>query len=104
MRAFHFDIQRVAQLGRSPHMINMSMGDQDAFHLNLFMLQHLENLRHIPTRIDHDPLAGFFIPNQRAILLKGRHWNNRNLHDGVLSLWRFRPDPSSSRIVSCSTH
>ena len=50
-----------AQFCGTTDMIDMTVCDQDALDGDLFMFQHLQDLFHVPARIDNDAFSRFFI-------------------------------------------
>ena len=90
VRPLNRHAQRFRQLRRSADMVDMAVGDQDAFDLDVLRLQRVENGIDIAARIDDDAGLGLVIPKKRAVLGEGRDGNDRHLElgHGVLPGWK----------------
>ena len=74
--------QRVAQRRRPAGMVDMAMGQQDALDRHAQSLDGSQDPLHISAGIDDGRLAGRVTPEDRAILLEGRHRNDLVLQHG----------------------
>jgi len=58
------------------------MGEQDLAHVQIAGADRLFDALEVSARIDDGGLTGAVAPQQRAILLEGRHGNDENVEHG----------------------
>ena len=65
-------IEPLRQLPGAAGVVDMGMGEPDLFELEAQPIDLCQQVVQIPARVDHGGLLGVLVPDQGAVLLKGR--------------------------------
>jgi len=80
MWAFDRYFQPVSQFPHAADMIDVAMGDQNFFDIDLHLIRRVENPVEIAARVHDRRPTGFLAAQQRAVLGERSNWNNERFH------------------------